>query len=108
MFQALPTQTNLFDRPVVIRWASSGDARAVRDLAVLDSASPLDGEVLVAFVDDEPWAAISVEDGRVVADPFRPSADAAALLRMRAEHLRAALSARRSPRRSLRPRRASA
>ena len=56
-------------------------------LAALDSSPVLEGEVLVAFVDDEPWAAISLHDGRVVADPFRPSAHAVELLRVRARHL---------------------
>lgn len=96
------------DRPVVIRWAAADDAAAVRDLAVLDEAAPLRGEVLIALVGGEPWAAVSVQDGRVVADPFRPSAGAAALVRMRAEHLREVLPRRGAAARALRPRRASA
>lgn len=78
-------------------------------LAALDSQPPLDGEVLLAYVDDEPWAAISLADGRVVADPFRPSAHAVELLRVRAEHLheQAAAAERRVAAPALRTRRAA-
>ena len=46
------------------------------------------GWVLVAEVDGELWAALSLSDGRAVADPFRPSADVVGLLHERALHLR--------------------
>ena len=63
----------------------------------------------LAVVDDEPWAALALDDGRVVADPFRPSAIAVELLRLRARHLSAATGERRAARHGLRlPRRASA
>jgi hypothetical protein len=73
---------------VVVRHAGPQDARDVHRLAHLDSAEPLRGEVLLALVDGEPVAAVSPADGRVVADPFRPTADAAALLRRHARALR--------------------
>ena len=44
-------------------------------LAMLDSARPLAGAVLVAESDGLVLAAISLKDGRVVADPFFPTAD---------------------------------
>ena len=75
---------------VVIRPARDADAPALHDLAELDSAGPLTGDVLVALVDGRPWAALSLDDGRVVADPFRPTAAAVELLRLRVEQLRAA------------------
>ena len=50
------------------------EARKVRDLAALDSRPALTGDVLLAVVSDEPVAAISLADGKVVADPFRPTA----------------------------------
>ena len=75
------------DRPVLIRVARDGDLPRLRDLAELDGARPLPGPVLIAFVEDEAWAAVSLAEGRVVADPFRPSAAAVALLRMRAAQL---------------------
>ena len=70
---------------IVIRSPRSDEAFAVRRLAYLDSRRPLRGEVLVALVDDEPLAAISLADGAVVADPFRRTADVVELLRLRAE-----------------------
>jgi hypothetical protein len=72
---------------VIIRTARPADLPLVHDLAELDDAAPLQGRILVAVVDGRPWAALSLEDGRAVADPFKPSAPAAELLRMRAGHL---------------------
>jgi len=75
---------------LVIRPARDADVSLLHDLAALDSAAPLSGPALVALVDGEIWAARSLEDGRAIADPFRPSAEAAGLLRLRAQQLRAA------------------
>jgi hypothetical protein len=83
---------------VVIRPARESDAAALRDLAALDSAEPLTGPALIALVDDIAWAAHGLDDDRVVADPFRPSAEAVSLLRLRARQLRAAQGRVRSPR----------
>ncbi len=103
------TQTDLLSSSVVIHRGVASDDPAVARLAALDSARPLRGEVLVAVVADEPWAALALDDGRVVADPFRPSAIAVELLRLRARHLSAATGERRAARHGLRlPRRASA
>jgi hypothetical protein len=44
---------------------------------------------------------MSLRDQRIVADPFVPTADAVALLRLRAEHLAPAMGRRRA-RRALR------
>ncbi|HYF27779.1 MAG TPA: hypothetical protein VD931_18700 [Baekduia sp.] len=79
--------TTTSDFSYAIRRAVADDAPALARLAALDSARPLAGDVLVALVDGAPWAALSLQDGRVVADPFRPSAHAVELLRLRAEHL---------------------
>jgi hypothetical protein len=59
----------------------------VARLAALDSRPAPTGEVLLALVDDRPVAALSLEDGSVVADPFAPSAGAVELLQVRAERL---------------------
>jgi hypothetical protein len=72
---------------LTIRRATAADEFAVRRLSALDSAFPPTGEVLLAEVGDELWAALSVKTGRAVADPFRPSADVVELLRFRAERL---------------------
>ncbi len=53
-------------------------------LAELDSQRPLTGPALVGEIDGRPAAAISLTDGRVVADPFQQTAALIAQLRMRA------------------------
>ncbi len=73
--------------PVVLRLAGPDDTHLVERLAALDGASPLGGRVLVALIDDQALAALSLLDGRVVANPFVATGEAVALLRLRAEHL---------------------
>jgi hypothetical protein len=75
---------------VVIRPARDADIAPLHDLAELDSAAPLTGPALVAVVDGRPWAALALDDGRVIADPFRPTAGAVELLRLRVAQLRVA------------------
>ena len=108
MFPPKANMTKMFDHEVVIRRATDADRDGVLDLAALDSAAPLAGDVLVALVGAEPWAAISLDDGRIVADPFRPSADASELLRLRAAHIAPRTIAEPLRRRVLRARRAAA
>lgn len=72
---------------LTIRYAVPADADAV---AALDSQPVPAGDLLVAEVEGELWAAVSLQTGRAIADPFRPSADAVALLRARARQLAAA------------------
>ena len=67
-----------------IRRAAADDRGAVAHLAALDSAPEPQGDVLLAEVGGEPWAALSLESGHAVADPFRRSGDVVALLRARA------------------------
>jgi hypothetical protein len=69
---------------LTIRRATAEDALAVRRLAALDSAFPPSGEVLLAETGGELWAALSIDTGAAVADPFRPSGDLVDLLRFRA------------------------
>jgi hypothetical protein len=69
---------------LTIRHANVADASDLAQLAAVDSAAPLTGDALVAFVDGEPWAAIELGSGAVVADPFRPSGELVELLRLRA------------------------
>jgi hypothetical protein len=83
------TNTQALRDVVVIRPAHDADIAALHDLAELDSAPPLTGPVLVALVDDVPWAALALGDERVIADPFRPTAGAVELLRLRVAQLRA-------------------
>lgn len=77
-------------QPLTIRQASPADAEAVRDLADLDSSRPPHDPVLLGEVGGEIWAAVSLDDDHVVADPFRPAREVAALLLERAGQLRRA------------------
>jgi hypothetical protein len=67
--------------PVLVRPARSVDADALRVLAALDSAAPLTGDVLLAVSGGDIAAAISVDSGAVIADPFQPTASLVDLLR---------------------------
>jgi hypothetical protein len=73
---------------VTIRHARSTDAKALADLAQLDSHPELRGEALVGEVAGEIWAAVSLTDYAVIGDPFRPSGELAFLLLERARQLR--------------------
>ncbi len=74
--------------PMRIRKARDTDAAAVARLAALDSSHAPDGDVLLAEVGDELWAALSLDDGHAVADPLRPTADAVLILGHRGRQLR--------------------
>jgi hypothetical protein len=52
-------------------------------LAALSERQLHDGEWIVADVDGVPVAAVAVDDGTTVYDPFRPSSQAVSLLRLR-------------------------
>jgi hypothetical protein len=70
---------------VVIRPAYPDDHAALERLARLDSQRPLRrGPALIAERDGRILAVLSTADGRAIADPFAPTADLAALLRLRA------------------------
>ena len=73
---------------LTIRQSSPHDADALTGLAQLDSSRPLREPALVAQVGDELWAAVSLRDQRVVADPFRPSGAVVPVLVERARQLR--------------------
>jgi hypothetical protein len=77
-------------RPLTIRYARDEDAYALERLAQLDSSHPPRGVVLLAAVGDALWAAVSLDDGHVIADPFRPSGELAFLLSQRARSIRRA------------------
>jgi hypothetical protein len=85
---------------VVLRPARADDEAVVRQLAALDDAPALEGPVLLAVVGGQAVAAIALDDERVVADPFVPTAHAVSLLQMRARHLSSHVSRR--PRRRIR------
>ena len=87
---------------LTLRYATASDAAAVDTLAQLDSRRAPRGLVLLAEVDGTPWGAVSLDDGHVVADPFRPTGELSFLLAQRARQLSAAARPpRRFTRRSL-------
>ena len=74
---------------VTVRLATSADRAAVDRLAALDDASRPAEPILLGVVSQRPVAALSLADGRVVADPFRPTLELTELLRLRARQLHA-------------------
>lgn len=83
---------------VTIRPAFPDDAQALARLAALDSAQSPPGPVLVAEVDGELRAALSIADGSIVADPFHRTAALLELLSARAGQLAGSTSASSSSR----------
>jgi hypothetical protein len=76
--------------PIVIRHSTGTDQVAIEELAELDGRPAPVGETLLAEVDGKLWAAVGVDDGAAVGDPFLPTADVLWLLQIRAEQERAA------------------
>jgi hypothetical protein len=82
---------------VVLRFATAADVGRLRTLAQLDSAPVPTGAVLIAEVGGRLRAALPLDGGAPVADPFRRSADIVQLLRMRAAQLSEVPRRRRGP-----------
>lgn len=66
---------------ITLRRSTAADHEALRRLAALDSASPPDGDALLAEAGGDLVAAVSLDGRRAIADPFRPTAPVVALLR---------------------------
>ena len=86
-----------------VRFAHPDEAGTLRRLAQLDDAPELADEILVATIDEDVVAALSLDDGRVVANPFVFTSQAVELLRRTATEL-TGRPRRRSWRSTLRPR----
>jgi hypothetical protein len=69
---------------IMIRPAYADDHSALVRLAAVDSAHVPSEPLLLAEVDDQLRAALSLVDGSVIADPFFPSRDVVELLRTHA------------------------
>ncbi len=67
--------------PVLVRPARDVDAADLAILAALDSAAPLTGETLIAVSGGDVAAAMSLDTGAVIANPFVPTAHLVELLR---------------------------
>lgn len=59
-------------------------------LAALSERTAREGDWLVAELNGEPVAAVSLEDGSTVYDPFKPTAQAVSLLELRRKQVLAA------------------
>ena len=81
---------------LVVRRGRHADTDALAILAKLDSARPLTGRTVVGEVDGRIVAAVSLHDGRVVADPFVSTAEVVEVLRF---HTAGGRSATARPRR---------
>jgi hypothetical protein len=72
---------------VTLRYAFPDDANALARLAAIDSAEVPAEPLLLAEVEGELRAALSLRDGEAVADPFHPTEALIELLRARSEQL---------------------
>ena len=89
-----PVQLTPVDTRVTFRHAGPADAQALTELAQLDSSRAPRGDVIVADAGGELWAAVSLEDGHAVANPFRPSGELTWSLMERARELNRELRAK--------------
>jgi hypothetical protein len=84
------TPAALLDSPVTrvtLRFAAAADADRLRRLAELDSATPPSGPALVAEIDGRLRAALPLDGGPPISDPFRGGVELVELLRLRALQL---------------------
>ena len=72
-----------------IRYATVNDVPALRRLVELDGARLFCGPALIAEIGGVAAAAVSLNDGRVIADPAQPTTVPRQLLRKRRDTLRA-------------------
>jgi hypothetical protein len=71
----------------VLRLATEADEETLAHLADLDSAAPPVSPILIAEVGGRVYAALSLHDARLIADPFRRTKAAQQLLHARAHQL---------------------
>ena len=76
---------------VTVRFARDTDALALDRLALLSERPVPQGTLLVGSVRGEVIAAVAIEGGAAIADPFRRTADAVSQLRSHAKELRGPL-----------------
>jgi hypothetical protein len=72
-----------------IRRSHEADTETLRRLGELDSQRPLEGPALIGYMRGHPAAAVSLTDGRVIADPFENTDHLTQILRMRFDAFRA-------------------
>ena len=74
----------------VIRYATVDDVPALRRLVELHDPRLFCGPALIGEIGGVPAAAVSLADGRVIADPSQPTTVLRQLLRLRRDALRTA------------------
>ena len=91
------SMTNQLTTEMTIRRldVDGADRAALAHLAGLDSRQTLQGSVLGAEVEGRLLAAISIETGDVIADPFSRTSELRALLKLRASQVERRHGARR-------------
>jgi hypothetical protein len=70
--------------PITITRSTESDSVQVWRLAALDDRRAPKGPALLAYVDGELRAALGLEDGQAIADPFHPTAELVEILRFQA------------------------
>jgi hypothetical protein len=81
------TNTNQPRSAITIRRVDANDQAALARLAQLDSHTTLEGAVLGAEVEGRLLAAISIDTGEVIADPFSRTSELRAMLKLRVAQL---------------------
>jgi hypothetical protein len=72
---------------VTLRYGAAADDARLARLAELDESPALEGVMLVAEVDGRIRAALALDGGRSISDPFHRGAELLGLLRLRARQL---------------------
>jgi hypothetical protein len=85
-------------RGLTLRHFAERDIDGIRRLAGLDSKPIPTGGVLVAELEGELVAALPLDGGEALADPFKPTADIVELLRVRARQIEESAARVRVPR----------
>ncbi len=83
-YKPTPVQT---EASITIRSAAPGDDEALRRLAQRDTRAVPEGELLVALVDGEARAAISLASGETIADPFHRTVELVGMLTLHRSRL---------------------
>lgn len=84
-----PAVTPTAPEAVAVRILGDADRASLRALAGRDSALVPIGRVLGAEIGGRLVAALSLDDGSAISDPFRASTDALQMLRLRSRQLHA-------------------
>jgi hypothetical protein len=79
--------SNITPAECTLRYAHAGDREAIVRLAQLDSQSEPSGSLLVAESEGRIVAAMPLEGGDAIANPFVRTAELVEILRLRAAHL---------------------